>query len=105
MSKEERETVLALTVKNLLWTLSGILIGLSANLVNSYLVESTKLNYASLLLQLLLTSAVLAIIHQSVKRFGWTWQNTTPGLFFISFYFGVQFSVFQSIQKLFVEQE
>lgn len=95
------ETVVSMTSKNFVWALLGLATGLAVNKANSYSTTIVKNKYIGILLQLLLIAVVLAIIHVSVNnKFGWTWQNVTPGLYFVSVYFGVQFTTFTAIQSI-----
>jgi len=91
------ETILTLTMKNFLWGLIGITLGLAVN-------YSTKwINSYHIIFQLFACLIVLAFIQIQIHpMFGWSWQNITPGLFFVSFFFGTQFVMFENMQKLFV---
>ena len=92
--------------KNFVWGLMGIILGV---LINNYVVFiSNKLQIKNVLLQniiqLGLCSFVLAQTHMWFNYFGWSWQNITPGLFFVSFFFGVQFNIFTNIQNTYVQK-
>ena len=90
--------------KNFIWGIFGITLGIIIN--NIVGVISNKLKIKTLLIQnvlhLILCSFVLAQIHTQFNYFGWTWQNVTPGLFFVSFFFGVQFNIFRNIQNTYI---
>ena len=59
-------------------------------------------NRIEILLQLILCCIILSIIHINFNYFGWTWQHTTPGFIFVSFFFGAQYNVFTNMQKRFI---
>lgn len=91
--------------KNILWGIVGIILGLCINiLVSSKLSDIITGQYQDelrVILQLVLCSVVLAFVHVKVSNhFGWTWQNVTHGLFFVSFFFGVQYSMFTYMQSI-----
>ena len=90
--------------KNFIWGGIGIILGILVN--NSVVFITTLFNIQFLLLQiithLLLCSFVLALINTLFNFFGWSWQNITPGLFFVSFFFGIQFKLFTKIQTNYI---
>jgi len=92
--------------KNVLWGGLGITLGIIIN--NSVVFISTLLKVKTLLfrniIQLILCSFILASIHTLFNYFGWSWQNVTPGLFFVSFFFGVQFEIFANIQNAYINK-
>ena len=93
------ETLFTMTIKNFIWGLIGITLGLVVNyatkMVNSY----------QNMFQLVACSFILAFIQIQINpMFGWSWQNITPGLFFVSFFFGTQFSMFENLQKIFIKK-
>ena len=94
----------SMIAKNFIWGLFGIVLGIIVNNIIGFM--SNKLKIKTLLiqnvLQLVLCSFVLALIHAQFNYFGWTWQNITPGLFFVSFFFGVQFNIFTNIQSTYI---
>ncbi len=96
-----------MAVNNLWWGFLGLTIGIFNN--NFIVFLSNKLNITSLLIQnliqLTVCSCLLASIHTYFNFFGWTWQNTTPGLFFVSFFFGVQFKVITNIQNSYILED
>lgn len=101
---DPKETLLTMTYKNFLWGLIGIVLGVLINLIiDTGLLRGTGkyTNEIKLLLQLTICSFVLAYVHvKSNNKFGWSWQNITPGLFFVSFFFGTQFATFSNIQTI-----
>jgi hypothetical protein len=90
--------------KNFIWGALGILFGITIN--NSVVFISTlfeiKILLLQILIQLILCSFILALINTLFNYFAWTWQNITPGLFFVSFFFGVQFTMFKHIQNTYI---
>jgi hypothetical protein len=91
----------------LLWGSIGLVLGVLNN--NMIVVISNKLNINSLLvqntLQLVFCSILLSAIHVNYNYFGWSWQNITPGLFFVSFFFGVQFKMITNIQNSYIVED
>lgn len=85
-----------MTVKNLVWGILGLLMGLMINnlVIKSSNVLKLKNKHVQNGIQILLCSVFLAGLHHYNNYFGWTWQNVTPGLFFVSFFFGAQFKIF-----------
>lgn len=53
---------------------------------------------AMIIIQIIILAIVLYIIEKYLsKMYADEWQGTTPGLFFVSFYFGVQFNLFSNV--------
>jgi hypothetical protein len=96
-----------MTVNNVIWGVLGLTVGIFNN--NFIVFLSNKLNITSLLIQnliqLAVCSSLLAIINTYFNFFGWSWQNTTPGLFFVSFFFGVQFKMITNIQNSYILED
>jgi hypothetical protein len=94
----------SMLTKNFVWGALGILFGFIIN--NIIVFISTLFKIKILLLQniihLVLCSFILAGINTLFNYFGWSWQNITPGLFFVSFFFGVQFNIFTNIQNEYI---
>ena len=97
-------------IKNTIWGFAGIILGLLINNItiyisntyaNTYAINTTNTNsiLLEILIQIFLCSIILAIIHSNYNYIGWSWQNTTAGFIFVSFFFGVQYNVFINIQK------
>jgi hypothetical protein len=97
-------------IKNIVWALAGIILGVLINNIiiyitntyaNTYAINTTNTNIILLeiSIQLILCSVILAIIHTNFHDIGWSWQNTTAGFIFVSFFFGVQYNIFINIQK------
>jgi uncharacterized protein YacL len=96
------ETVLKMSYDNFVWAMVGIISGILLNNIAIKIfkmfniVDDTMQN----ILQLMLCSVLLAYVHTNMNNyFGWTWQNVTPGLFFVSFFFGTQYKIFSNLSK------
>ena len=99
-----RDNIIMMTLKNAGWGTSGLLLGI---LINNIIVASSnslKIKYLIVqnITQLFLCSLALATLHNYYHYFGWSWQNITPGLFFVSFFFGVQFKIMLNIQSSYI---
>lgn len=90
--------------QNFMWGLAGIALGVVINVflqLNTFDFAGKYKNELKLIIQLAVCSFVLAFLHIKVNnQFGWTWQNVTPGLFFVSYFFGTQFATFSNIQEI-----
>lgn len=85
---------------NFIWGAIGIVLGILTNNFTIHIFNSINLDTKFLqnVIQLFIGAAVLSILHVFVNSyFGWTWQNITPGLFFVSFFFGVQYKLFSNL--------
>jgi hypothetical protein len=87
-------------MKNFIWGILGISLGIIINNIVTFICNTFKINLLiiQIITQLILCAFILALIQYLFNYFGWTWQNTTSGLFFISFFFGIQFDIFRNIQ-------
>ena len=90
--------------KNIVWGVLGIILGILNNNIIVFLsnIFNIQILFVQNVLQIFLCSFVLTIIQYSFNYFGWSWQNITPGLFFISFFFGIQYNIFTNIQKEYI---
>ena len=99
-----RDPFYIMMIKNFIWGILGILLGIIIN--NTVILISNifelKLLFIQITIQLILCAFILALIQYLFNYFGWTWQNTTSGLFFISFFFGIQFDIFDDIQNNYI---
>jgi hypothetical protein len=95
-----------LLIKNIIWSVIGIILGVINNntVVIICNIFNIKILFIQNSLQLFLCSLVLTTIQYSFKYFGWTWQNITPGLFFIAFFFGIQYHIFTNIQNKYIDK-
>jgi hypothetical protein len=93
-----------MTLKNAGWGTTGLLFGILINNIIVALSNSLKIKYLIVqnIMQLFLCSLTLATLHTYYHYFGWSWQNITPGLFFVSFFFGVQFKIMLNIQSSYI---
>ena len=91
-------------IKNFIWGMCGIILGIIINNTVIFLSKVLQINNLLVqnIIQLSLCSYVLALIHSLYHFFGWSWQNITPGLFFISFFFGIQIKIFSNIQNTYM---
>lgn len=91
-------------IKNIVWGSLGLLLGICVNNLVVYLSNTLKINYLFIqnILQIIFCALILALIHTYFNYFGWTWQATTPGFIFVSFFFGVQFKIMSNIQSTFI---
>ena len=99
------ESFTSMTTRNFVWGLIGIVFGLVINNLSKHFVDFFKIESKNIkiLIQLLFCSIALSYVHTHINNeFGWTWQNVTPGLFFVSFFFGVQYLAFTTIQDVYV---
>lgn len=104
MNYEPNMSVSKMTVMNFSWGVIGIIIGLLVNQFSIKLFKEFNITNKlySIIIQVFMCSLVLSSIHiQANNYFGWSWQNITPGLFFISFFFSVQYNIFNNINLLF----
>ena len=101
---EPHDTILMMTLKNVSWGSVGLFFGILINNINVALSNSLKIKYLIVqnIMQLFLCSLTLATLHNYYHYFGWSWQNITPGLFFVSFFFGVQFKLMLNIQSSYI---
>jgi len=98
------DNILMMTLKNASWGAVGLFFGILINNINVALSNSLKIKYLIVqnIMQLFLCSLTLATLHTYFHYFGWSWQNITPGLFFVSFFFGVQFKIMLNIQSSYI---
>ncbi len=98
------DNIVMMTLKNAGWGAAGLFFGILINNINVALSNSLKIKYLIVqnIMQLFLCSLTLATLHTYYHYFGWSWQNITPGLFFVSFFFGVQFKIMLNIQSSYI---
>lgn len=82
-----------------LYVLPGIVIGVLCEKITRYLQTKYKLNpLVAIIIQLFIISVVLYLIEFYVSpEYGSNWQSITPGLFFVSVFFGLQSSLYSNI--------
>lgn len=90
-----------LFLKCFIFGLLGLVLGLSVNTAATVILKMFKLSrVVKALLQILFCSAILGLIFANYsKDFVYTWQNEIPGLFFISVFFGVQYTMYTDLQN------
>jgi hypothetical protein len=96
-----RDNFLYMTQKNFIWGFIGLCTGIIINNIVIYLNNKLKINTLIIqnILQVLLCAIILSSLHSYFHFFGWSWQSKTEGLFFVSFFFGVQFNLLNNIQN------
>lgn len=78
--------------------LTGLIVDILCRYIQKYLIKN---GIIMIIVQILLVSIMAYIIERYLHRiFAETWQETTPGLFFVSVFFGVQFNLFINISKI-----
>ena len=98
------DTLFIMSIKNIIWGIFGLLLGIIINDSVIYLTNYFKIKSLVLqnIIQMSFCSIVLAFMITYHKFIGWTLQNTLPGLFFLVFLFGVQFKILNNIQKSYI---
>lgn len=101
------EIISKMIIKNFVWGMLGLVLGV---IVNNIVIKTANTfdlrgKNGQNILQILLCSVVLAMIHNYNNYFGWTWQNVTPGLFFVSFFFGTQFKIMTNVNEDYTVKE
>ena len=89
-----------MTIKNIIWGTLGLILGIIVNDIVIFLSNKLNIKYVILqnLLQITLCSLVLSYLHIH-NLYGWSWQHLTPELFFVSFFFGVQYKILNNVQN------
>ena len=106
-SYKPSDNLFNMIIKNIVWGSAGIILGVVINNIILYISNMYEKNTTNttnrilfeIAIQLILCSVILAVIHSYFNYIGWTWQSTTPGFVFVSFFFGVQYNIFINIQK------
>jgi uncharacterized protein YacL len=99
---KQSDNFLQLTSKNIIWAILGIIFGLVINNIVVFLIKKYNINnkYGKVLIHIILCAIILSFIQIYINNyFGWSWQNVTPGLYFVSFFFGVQYNVFNTLSQ------
>ena len=98
------ESLTIMSIHNFIWGLIGIVFGLIINKLSKKISDHFRINNKNIkiLLQLVICSIALGYVHKTVnEKYRWMWQTITPELFFISFFFGVQYMEFSAIEDLY----
>jgi len=84
------------------FALPAIILGIICEKISSYLQRTFNLSpLVAIVLQLILATLILYIVEIHISsEYGSYWQNITPGLFFVSIYFGSQSSLYTNINNL-----
>jgi hypothetical protein len=93
-----------MTRDNITHSFAGLIAGIAINKIGVGIYDAVGIvdKNVKIIGQIILCSILLAFIHTKINnKTGWEWQNVTPGLFFISFFFGVQYLSFTSIQEVY----
>lgn len=75
----------------------GIAAGLLVNKVNHQAANGINPRAVRLLVKLAAVAIGVALMEQVAPRFAQEWQATTPGLFFVAYYFGMQSSLMADV--------
>ena len=96
-----KDTISQQSIKNTVWGIMGLLLGVSIN--NFIILISNFFRINNLLLQNIIQitscAVIIATIQHYYNYFGWSWQNVTPGIFFVGFFFGTQFKLLNNLSK------
>ncbi len=88
----------------LTYSVLGITLGVGVNKLNLFLSGQLRRVYASkwssIALKLLPVGLTLVLLHWQLADFSDDWQGTIPGLFFVTFYFGLQTSLMNDVLSL-----
>jgi hypothetical protein len=105
-SYKPTESFHILLTKNIVWSVLGIILGIINNNIIVLLcnIFNIQILFVQNSLQLFACSLILTTIQYCFNYFGWSWQNITPGLFFISFFFGIQYHIFTNIQNTYIHK-
>ncbi len=98
------ESLSSMAVRNFTWGVYGLILGILVDKTTRVLIKQLNITnqHVQIFLQLILCSIVLALIHTKLNnKFGWDWQNVTPGLFFTGFFFEVQFITTLNMQNMY----
>lgn len=88
----------------IIYSAMGLGLGLGVNKLNKVLDEKVPSVYekmwASIPLKLLLVAIVLVAVQFGSESFARNWQSTTPGIFFVTLFFGMQTSLMEDALSL-----
>jgi len=92
-----------MTSKNIIWAIAGLSSGLIINYFVIYISNNLKIKnlFIQNLLQITICAIVISFLH-TYYLFGWNWKHLMPELFFISFFFGVQYKILTNLQNTYV---
>lgn len=85
------------------YIIPAIFLGIICQKIMKHL--QTKFNLdplTSIIIHLLLLTFVLYIVEIHISlQYGTNWQSITPGLFFVSIFFGLQLSLYDNLDKIY----
>lgn len=86
----------------LMHAIPGLILGISIEYFTEYLQKHYKLKpLVAFIVQLILSILVLFVIETYISiEYAQQWQNITPGLIFIAFYFSTQPSLYSNTEKI-----
>jgi hypothetical protein len=95
------DNIYTMSVKNFIWGVIGIITGI---LINNFIIligNTFKIRNVLIqnIIQMSVCALTLSLIYHYKNYYEWTWQNTTPGLFFVCFFFGAQFKIFNNVEN------
>jgi len=92
-----------MTTKNIIWGISGLVLGIIVNDTVIYISNKCKIKslFIQNIIQISICALLLAFLH-TYYLYGWDWQHLTPELFFVSFFFGVQYKIINNIQNTYI---
>lgn len=100
MNYKSDDKLVNMLTKNFIWSSIGVFSGLLINntTIQTYKILKIKNKMLQNMIQIFYCSLFLAYIQIYINNyFGWSWQNITPGLFFVSFFFGTQYKIFANL--------
>lgn len=103
MEYKPASDLVKMTQNNIVWGLIGLIFGLALNWLSIKVFNQLNITnkYVKVLIQTAVIGFALAYVHTTANNyFGWTWQNVTEGLFFVSLFFGVQYDLYSNIQSI-----
>jgi hypothetical protein len=82
--------------KNFVIGALGFFLGILNNVISLYAHNILNITNTLLkvLLHLFISCVILALLQYYFNYFSWIWKNVTSELFFVSFFFGVQYNIF-----------
>lgn len=90
------------TVGVLQQAIPGIVLGVALDRILKKIQDVNNIEpWIMIIVQILLSIVILFIIEKYIsQRYAEAWQNTTPGFFFVAFYFSCQIQLFTNINTV-----
>lgn len=87
------------------YSMTAIVLGMIMDYVNKKLDNNLSIfkqnRYVSVIAKILLIALVFNYIQDHISaEFASDWQSTTPGVFFVSIFFGLQSNLFSTLQAI-----